>query len=168
MYCSECRFFSDLGRCRNGAARRGDVGYFQKACALYEGLCLPERETPVIEQKVAEIEQKQPIIVQKPMEKVQTEIGTKVCSRCGKAKPYLDFRHNTKGERISVCKECMTESRKAGKSRKADESRPIERKDLTKEDFAEIITYLTDEGLARELARRGYSGKLVKHTELNV
>lgn len=30
--CHECRFFSDLGRCRNGAVRRSDVGFFQKAC----------------------------------------------------------------------------------------------------------------------------------------
>ena len=118
-----------------------------------------------------ETEQKPLKIEQKPMEKEQKtwpDIGTKVCASCGKEKPYLDFQRNTKGERISVCTECMTARRKAGKGQKSPEQKLMEAVGVRLEKVAELCKELTAADLAAELRPRGYSGTLTRHEELNV
>lgn len=109
MYCSECRFFSDLGRCRNGAARRSDVGYFQKACAIFEP----------IEQKPAKIEQPNPQI-EHTMTEIEQTPKTKHCNKCGRDLPLEAFgkKTGTKDGLQSWCKECQKESTMAARARK--------------------------------------------------
>ena len=82
MYCSECHFFSDLGRCKNPASNRSDVGYFQAACRNFK----PESEL----QKVTVMEKQE---------------ETKVCKVCGRELPLSEFPRNKNGH-IGVCKEC--------------------------------------------------------------
>lgn len=103
-YCNECRYFSDLGRCRNGGTRKSDVGYFQKACAMFEP----------IEQKPAKIEQPNPKIEQTPK--------TKHCNKCGRDLPLEAFgkKTGTKDGLQSWCKECQKESTLAARARKKE------------------------------------------------
>lgn len=184
MYCSECRFFSDLGRCRNGATRRGDVGYFQKACKFAEPLGIMEFPEllqegvkivpipPNIEQKPLKIEQamtEKVINLPEKVEELNQPAKTKTCADCGRELPLESFQRNTKGERISVCKDCMARRRREGKNKgKSPEQKLMEAVEVRLEKVAELCKPLTDADLAAELRRRGFSGKLTKCEELNV
>lgn len=97
MYCSDCFFFSDLGRCKNPDVRYTDVGYFQKAGACFKEK-EPKKETPV-------------------MEKTTTE--TKVCADCGRELPIEAFQKTRSGAPANYCKDCMNK-RRTGKKPNAD------------------------------------------------
>lgn len=172
MYCSDCFFFRNDGICKNPKTPRRDVGYFQKA-----GSCFTdpkEQNEAELEQPAAGIAQESPKIEQKPMEKEQNTrpaTNTKVCADCGRELPIESFQKNVKGERISVCKECMSKRRKAGKTKLpkgTPEQHLLDAVAVRMEKTAELCKCLTDADLAGELRRRGYSGKLTRNQELNV
>lgn len=148
MYCSECRFFSDLGRCRNGAARRSDVGFFQKACDKFEPIQQPtKQQEPMAETKPAPAETEAP--------------KTKTCRECGRELPLDQFSKNRNGI-LHVCKDCMKTKRAKAAEKgqqvgryKAPERRPSET-------FVSLLTPLSDTALIEELKKRGYAGSLSK------
>ena len=112
-YCNECRYFSDLGRCRNGSTRRSDVGYFQKA--------RPKGEPRVQEPK--KIEQENPKI-EHTMTEIEQTPKTKHCNKCGRDLPLEAFgkKTGTKDGLQSWCKECQKESTLAARERKKQAS----------------------------------------------
>ena len=85
MHCHDCIFFSDLGRCRNGRAKRQDVGYFDKSCNHF--IMANEKETTI-----------------------EVHPHTKVCAGCGKELPLESFSKNPHGY-TRFCKECMGKKR---------------------------------------------------------
>lgn len=140
MYCSECLFFSDLGRCRNGAARRSDVGYFQKACAMFEP----------IEQKPAKIEQPNPQI-EHTMDQIE-QTKTKKCRECGRELPLENFPKQVKSKdgHMNMCRDCFSAKHNHPKANTA----PVPSvKEKTLADF-------TVDAICAELRRRGFSGTL--------
>lgn len=139
MYCSDCFFFSDLGRCRNSKSHRSDVGYFQKA-----GPCFaerqPEKEIPVMAEEPKEIK--------------------RVCADCGRELPLEQFARNRSGY-TKYCKECMKARRGIGKQGRGDyrlHSSPIN----------VGIAAISDDALMAELHKRGWSGHLTKTIEMDV
>ena len=168
MYCSECLFFRNDGICKNPKSRFKDVGYFQKA-----GKCFTSPAE--MEQKEAEIEQITPKIEQtmaKENDMVQSALDAvkRVCADCGRELPIESFQRNTKGARISICKDCMAKRRKAGRARggKSPEQKLMEAVEKRGENIAEYLKDITDLDLAKELHRRGYAGVLTRHEELHV
>ena len=147
MYCSECRFFSDLGRCRNGAARRSDVGFFQKACDKFEPIQQPTKQEPMAETKSAPAETE----AQK----------TKTCRECGRELPLDQFSKNRNGI-LHVCKDCMKTKRAkaAEKGNQPGRYKMPERR--PSETFVSALTPLSDTALIDELKKRGYTGTLTK------
>ena len=139
MYCSDCFFFSDLGRCKNPGVRYTDVGYFQKAGACFKEK-EPKKETPV-------------------MEKTTTE--TKVCADCGRELPIEAFQKTRSGAPANYCKDCMNKRRGTRKVEKPEtqptpqaEEKPVKRRNY--------LHYVTDDALVAELKRRGYTGQITK------
>lgn len=192
MYCSDCRFFSDLGRCRNGSTRKSDVGYFQKACAMFEP----------IEQKPAEIEQNNPKI-EHTMEQIE-QTKTKHCPKCGRDLPITSFGKKAKAKDglQSWCKECQNASAVESHKRKRQAAEaPAEEKapsaTITRgngktaptpssdpemlrarqairtmvspllpkqEDLAQLVHFASSQVLIAELAKRGWKGHLTYTT----
>ena len=137
MYCSDCFFFSDLGRCKNPTVRYTDVGYFQKA-----GACFKEKES-------------------KKETPVMATTETKVCADCGRELPIEAFQKTRSGAPANYCKECMNKRRGAGKVEKPEaqptpqtEEKPVKRRNY--------LHYVTDDALVAELKRRGYTGQITK------
>lgn len=148
MYCSECRFFSDLGRCRNGAARRSDVGFFQKACDKFEPIQQPtKQQEPMAETKPAPAEAEAP--------------KTKKCRECGRELPLDQFSKNRNGI-LHVCKDCMKTKRAkaAEKGQQVGRYKTPERR--PSETFVSLLTPLSDTVLIEELKKRGYTGTITK------
>lgn len=163
MYCSECRFFSDLGRCRNGAARRSDVGFFQKACDKFEPIQQPtKQQEPMAETKPAPAETEAP--------------KTKTCRECGRELPLDQFSKNRWGY-TNLCKDCMT-AKKAGKAPVAQEGpkpQPKEEKPAaaapaasTAKPKRNYLHYVSDEQLVAELKRRGYKGTIEMKKQFDI
>lgn len=170
MTCSECYFFSDLGRCRNGATRRSDVGFFQKACdkfmAREDPNNEPENKTPTTmneETKTAPV-----ATAEAPK--------TKTCSECGRELPLEQFSKNRWGY-TSLCKDCMAK-KKAGKApvshnepapqpqeEKPAEQTPAPSKPRPKRNY---LHYVSDEQLVTELKRRGFEGKIVMKKQFDI
>lgn len=139
MYCSDCFFFSDLGRCKNPKSHRSDVGYFQKA-----GPCFaerqPEKEIPVMAEEPKEIK--------------------RVCADCGRELPLEQFARNRSGY-TKYCKECMKARRGIGKQGKGDYR-------LHASPLNIGIAAIADDALMAELHKRGWSGHLTKTIEMDV
>ena len=164
-YCNECRYFSDLGRCRNGSTRRSDVGYFQKAC--------PKGEPRVQEPK--KIEQENPKI-EHTMSEIEQTPTTKVCKCCGRELPLDQFSKNRWGY-TNLCKDCMA-SKKAGKApaaQKAPKPQPKEEKPAgeapaasTAKPKRNYLHYVSDEQLVAELKRRGYKGTIEMKKQFDI
>ena len=162
MYCSDCYFFRNDGICKNPASKKRDVGYFQKAGACFT-------DPAQIEQKPAEIAPIPPKIAQEPMAKEQKDAVSEVlenikrkCAECGRELPIEQFQRNVNGDRISICKECMTARRKKGRTK--PKPQPEEEHQLPGFD----VSGASDEALVRELVKRGYHGKLTKTTEFEL
>lgn len=177
MYCSECRFFSDLGRCRNGAARRSDVGFFQKACDKFLPIQQPtKQQEPMAETKPAPAETEAP--------------KTKHCSKCGRDLPLDAFgkKSNTKDGLQTWCKECQKASTLAARERRKNaqnkpqiEQKPgkIEHKPgeiehapapaaSTAKPKRNYLHYVSDEQLVAELKRRGYKGTIEMKKQFDI
>lgn len=163
MYCSECRFFSDLGRCRNGAVRRSDVGFFQKACDKFEPIQQPtKQQEPMAETKPAPAEAEAP--------------KTKTCRECGRELPLDQFSKNRWGY-TNLCKDCMA-SKKAGKApaaQQAPKPQPKEEKPAgeapaasTAKPKRNYLHYVSDEQLVAELKRRGYKGTIEMKKQFDI
>lgn len=147
MYCSECRFFSDLGRCRNGGSRKSDVGYFQKACAMFEPI---EQKPAKIEQNHTEIAQDNPQIEHTMDQNEQPT--TKVCKACGKELPLDSFPKQVKSKdgHMNMCRDCFSAKHNHPKANAAP---VLSVKEKTLADF-------TVDAICAELRRRGFSGTL--------
>ena len=137
MYCSDCIFFSDLGRCRNGSARRTDVGYFDKPCEHFTDM--KENETTKQEAPAT------------PEPKQEAQPETKVCKRCGQEKPLADFPEGRWGKQ-DICRDCRYP--KSGKHRNYKTPTPAVPVPLLK------ISAYSDQELLDELKARGWSGTL--------
>lgn len=170
MYCSECRFFSDLGRCRNGAARRSDVGFFQKACDKF----LPP---PPKEDNQETTKQQEPMEKETKPAPAETEAPkTKTCRECGRELPLDQFSKNRWGY-TNLCKDCMT-AKKAGKAPAAQEGpkpQPKEEKPAaaapaasTAKPKRNYLHYVSDEQLVAELKRRGYKGTIEMKKQFDI
>lgn len=170
MYCSECRFFSDLGRCRNGAVRRSDVGFFQKACDKF----LPP---PPKEDNQETTKQQEPMEKETKTAPAETEAPkTKTCRECGRELPLDQFRKNRWGY-TNLCKDCMT-AKKAGKAPAAQEGpkpQPKEEKPAaaapapsTAKPKRNYLHYVSDEQLVAELKRRGYKGTIEMKKQFDI
>ena len=162
MYCSDCYYFRNDGICKNPASKKRDVGYFQKAGACFT-------DPAQIEQKPAEIAPIPPKIEQEPMAKEQKDAVSEVlenikrkCAECGRELPIEQFQRNVNGDRISICKDCMTARRKKGRTK--PKPQPEEEHQLPGFD----VSGASDEALVRELVMRGYHGKLTKTTEFEL
>lgn len=142
MYCSDCFFFSDLGRCRNSKSHRSDVGYFQKA-----GPCFAAKDAP------------EPIKENKTMAEEPKEIK-RVCADCGRELPLEQFARNRSGY-TKYCKECMKARRGIGKQGKGDYR-------LHASPLNVGIAAIADDALMAELHKRGWSGHLTKTIEMDV
>lgn len=153
--CHECRFFSDLGRCRNGAVRRSDVGFFQKACDKF----LP---TPPKEDNQETTKQQEPMEKETKTAPAETEAPkTKTCRECGRELPLDQFSKNRNGI-LHVCKDCMKTKRAkaAEKGQQIGRYKTPERR--PSETFVSALTPLGDTALIEELKKRGYTGTLTK------
>lgn len=139
MYCSDCFFFSDLGRCKNPKSHRSDVGYFQKA-----GPCFAER---------------QPEKENKTMAEEPKEIK-RVCADCGRELPLEQFARNRSGY-TKYCKECMKARRGKGKQVGANYHIPQTSLNVG-------IAAISDDALMAELHKRGWSGRLTKTLEMEI
>ena len=126
MYCSDCIFFSDLGRCRNGHARRTDCGYFDKPCNEF----LPMNETT------------------KPAAAAPAEPApaTKICKHCGKELPLERFAKATRSKDglQPWCRDCASKatiaSRKARKAKaKAEKPADAPANDSGKVDNLDLV-----------------------------
>ena len=142
MYCSDCFFFSDLGRCKNPKSHRSDVGYFQKA-----GPCFAAKDAP------------EPIKENKTMAEEPKEIK-RVCADCGRELPLEQFARNRSGY-TKYCKECMKARRGIGKQGKGDYR-------LHASPLNVGISAIADDALMAELHKRGWSGHLTKTIEMDV
>lgn len=161
MYCSDCFFFRNDGICKNPKVPKRDVGYFQKA-----GSCFTDPAQ--IEQKPAEIAPIPPKIEQEPMAKEQKDAVSEVlenikrkCAECGRELPIEQFQRNVNGDRISICKDCMTARRKKGRTK----PKPQPEEHLLP---GIDVSGVSDEALVGELVKRGYHGKLTKTTEFEL
>lgn len=111
---------------------------------------------------------------------MKTTTETKVCKECGRELPLEQFSRNPHGY-TSLCKDCM--KAKQSKGVKAARMREVITADLPPEIFADlhkpeyqpegkkapsaevVLAGYSDEELAAELQRRGYTGTLTKaHT----
>jgi len=168
-YCNECRFFSDLGRCRNGSTRRSDVGYFQKACPKGLPKEYPPHET---EQDHTEIAQDNPKIEHTMDQNEQPK--TKKCRNCGRELPLDQFSRNGRGF-FHVCKDCMKAKRHQAaedaatgeKEPKKPKPRPthnyrMPHQKSEAQTFVSALSNFSDLVLIDELKKRGYTGKLTK------
>lgn len=171
--CHECRFFSDLGRCRNGAARRSDVGFFQKACDKFLPPPQEANQQPTKQPQTMEKETK--------IAPAETEAPkTKHCSKCGRDLPLDAFgnKKGTKDGKQTWCKECQKASTLAARERRKNaqdnpqiEHKPgkIEHKRVKIEQAPDIpvkektLADFTVDAICAELRRRGFSGSLT-HT----
>lgn len=142
MYCSDCFFFSDLGRCKNPKSHRSDVGFFQKA-----GPCFAAKDAP------------EPIKENKTMAEEPKEIK-RVCADCGRELPLEQFARNRSGY-TKYCKECMKARRGIGKQGKGDYR-------LHASPLNVGIAAIADDALMAELHKRGWSGHLTKTIEMDV
>lgn len=142
MYCSDCFFFSDLGRCKNPKSHRSDVGFFQKA-----GPCFAAKDAP------------DPIKENKTMAEEPKEIK-RVCADCGRELPLEQFARNRSGY-TKYCKECMKARRGIGKQGKGDYR-------LHASPLNVGIAAIADDALMAELHKRGWSGHLTKTIEMDV
>lgn len=142
MYCSDCFFFSDLGRCKNPKSHRSDVGFFQKA-----GPCFAAKDAP------------EPIKENKTMAEEPKEIK-RVCVDCGRELPLEQFARNRSGY-TKYCKECMKARRGIGKQGKGDYR-------LHASPLNVGIAAIADDALMAELHKRGWSGHLTKTIEMDV
>ena len=106
----------------------------------------------------------------------QGQAQTKVCKKCGRELPVTDFSkhpHTTDGLQM-WCKECMKESAKESRKRKrradpdTEEGRLVKDKWERKADAVAVLANATDYIIFEELKRRGYSGTLVKKTEVTI
>lgn len=118
-YCNECAFFTDAGRCRNGAAKRSDVGYFQAACPLFEEMKAEDKP----ENNPPKIESKQPL---KPSLMEQEKPKTKHCNKCGRDLPLDAFGKKTtsKDGLQSWCKECQKASTINARAKRKETASP--------------------------------------------
>ena len=146
--CSECRFFSDLGRCRNGAARRSDVGFFQKACDKFLPPPQEANQEPTKQPQTMEKETK--------IAPAETEAPkTKTCRECGRELPLENFPKQVKSKdgHMNMCRDCFSAKHNHPKANTA----PVPSvKEKTLADF-------TVDAICAELRRRGFSGSLT-HT----
>lgn len=152
--CHECRFFSDLGRCRNGAARRSDVGFFQKACDKFLPPPQEANQEPTKQPQTMEKETK--------IAPAETEAPKKkTCRECGRELPLDQFSKNRNGS-LHVCKDCM----KAKRAKAAEKGQQIGRYKTPvrrpSETFVSLLTPLSDTVIIEELKKRGYTGTLSK------
>lgn len=143
IYCNECRYFTDQGRCKNPASKRSDVGYFQAACKEYE---------PMEKEKILLNEDKVPVDWE----------PKKVCKICGRELPEGHFVRGRWGL-LDICSDCMKEKRK--KRGKGDYKTPVNPQAELK---PTPLSIYTDTNLIEELGRRGWSGKLQKTLEINL
>lgn len=195
-YCHECRFFSDLGRCRNGAVRRSDVGFFQKACDKF----LP----PASEDDNKPLNPKTNMKEENIPAPAETEAPkTKKCRECGRELPISEFGKNVKSSdgHLHVCKECNGKAR-TNRSKAIAEKRarrtaailfgngheavetPSSDPELLRarealrdavapampkqSEIATVIRSATSKVLIAELARRGWKGTLTLTTTANL
>lgn len=152
--CHECRFFSDLGRCRNGAARRSDVGFFQKACDKFLPPPKEANQEPTKQPQTMEKETK--------IAPAETEAPkTKTCRECGRELPLDKFSNGRHGL-LHVCKDCMKakRSKAAEKGERPGRYKTPERR--PSETFVSMLTPLSDTVLIEELKKRGYTGTISK------
>lgn len=147
MYCSDCFFFSDLGRCKNPKSHRSDVGYFQKAGPCFAAKDAPE---PIKENKT---------MAQKGDLNIITE-RTRKCADCGRELPLEQFARNRSGY-TKYCKECMKVRRGKGKQVGANYHIPQTSLNVG-------IAAIADDALMAELHKRGWSGHLTKTIEMDV
>ena len=172
MYCSECFFFRNDGICKNPQSKFKDVGYFQKAGKCFKDPVSGEAELAEVkyDEPTTEIEETMSKDVIHLPEKVEELSKKRVCAECGRELPIDSFQRSSKGEPISICKECMAKRRKAGRAKgeKSPEQKIIDAVDARLLKGAELCKSLTDAELAAELRRRGYTGKLTKIEELDV
>lgn len=161
MICGHCNSFKD-GRCTSQKSTRSLVGYFQEACNNIETkTTMAENTTPKL----------------------------KRCCHCHRELPLEAFgkRKMSKDGRQSVCKECRKgeyqrtkERRIAKKAEKKEVPAPKENHEAAPEVKArnpeipepflgtlQAITRISDQILIRELARRGWKGRLTKTANLN-
>lgn len=165
MICGHCIFFRD-GFCRNPKSKRTLVGYFREKCDYYEQS--EEKTTMQSEEKTPKL---------------------KRCCHCHRELPLEAFgkRKMSKDGRQSVCKECRKgeyqrtkERRIAKKAEKKEVPAPKENHEAAPEVKArnpeipepflgtlQAITRISDQILIRELARRGWKGRLTKTANLN-
>lgn len=152
--CHECRFFSDLGRCRNGAVRRSDVGFFQKACDKF----LP----PASEDDNQPLNPKTNMKEETIPAPASTEAPkTKKCRECGRELPLDQFSKNRNGI-LHVCKDCMKEKRSkaAKKGDRPGRYKPDPRP--AAQTYVSALDNISDLVLIDELKKRGYTGTLTK------
>lgn len=159
QYCSECRFFTDDGRCLNPRKRGTDVGYFQKACP--KGEPVSTEAAPV--QDAAPVQEAQE----------QEAVKTKRCPCCGRELPLDRFsKHRRHADGLQVyCKDCVSQNAKRKKEKKEEkkaqhtEEKKAHRTEEKKKPAPAAAPSLHDwsvRELVEELERRGYQGTIEK------
>lgn len=129
LRCNSCAYYRSGGKCQNIHAKNG--GYtcpLQTAGDCYHPLSEPIPDEPVIPYVIRRIPKSQKVGIGARLRPVKPDeyARTKVCIRCGKSKPIVDFYRRTRSKdgRMSMCKECQNESMRLSKlKRKAEQNK---------------------------------------------
>lgn len=85
----------------------------------------------------------------------------RICKDCGRELPIENFKKTRWGDRVSVCTECAVNKLRENKEKKSREKAMQVREQAIKEaETRDELSAFTGRQLMKELANRGYRGKL--------